>query len=507
MVKIAQPAKNPSSQDQLAHVTQEMYKKNLELAETNKTLSLLRRIDEVVLGSGSNATNMAQAITDLLVTTSDFNLAMVYTLEKEKKYVLVQGISLSAATSPESEQMLQSYLKTVAIHSPQENAISQVVSTSKIHIATEFTGFSPQITQPISDSLKSGLSVSSILVCPLIAGNFLQGLLLLGLSVTSQEISNYQKNLVERLTGTVSIAMENRLLYQELQEASSQLKAQNIKLKELDQTKDEFISMASHQLRTPLTTIKGYLSMVLEGDAGKVTQQEADMVKKAFDSAQRMVYLIADLLNVSRLQTGKFVLDNKPTNLAELVLGELDQLQEVAKNRRIKLIYNKPASFPILMLDDNKIRQVMMNFLDNAIYYTPPGGEVTAKVEATDTAVTFSVTDTGVGVPKSVQPHLFSKFYRADNARKMRPDGTGLGLFMAKKIIVAQGGALIFFSLEGKGSVFGFSFPRKAMEVNSQPSVGPQGAAAVKTSPAPVAAQPAAQPQQTPPPNPPPQQA
>ena len=108
-----------------------------------------------------------------------------------------------------------------------------------------------------------------------------------------------------------------------------------------------------------------------------------------------------------------------------------------------------------------------MNFIDNAIFYTPGGGSIDVTLEATPTEVIYTVTDTGLGVPKAEQHHLFSKFYRAANARKMRPDGTGLGLFMAKKVIAAQGGAIIFKSTEGTGSTFGFSFPRAKVEPKS----------------------------------------
>jgi signal transduction histidine kinase len=111
------------------------------------------------------------------------------------------------------------------------------------------------------------------------------------------------------------------------------------------------------------------------------------------------------------------------------------------------------------MLDDNKMRQVMMNMIDNAIYYTPAGGSVTVQLYKTAEELIFKVVDTGIGVAKAEQHKLFTKFFRASNARKARPDGTGLGLFMAQKIIVEQGGAVIFESTEGKGSTFGFRFP------------------------------------------------
>jgi signal transduction histidine kinase len=221
--------------------------------------------------------------------------------------------------------------------------------------------------------------------------------------------------------------------------------------------------MASHQLRTPLTSVKGYISMVLEGDAGKVSHMQREMLGQAFFSSQRMVYLIADLLNVSRLKTGKFIIEPTPVDLSEVVAQELSQLEETAASRSVSLAYDKPKNFPALMLDETKTRQVIMNFVDNAIYYTPPKGHINVQLSDNKSTIELRVTDDGIGVPKSEQPHLFTKFYRAGNARKARPDGTGLGLFMAKKVIVAQGGSLIFESTEGKGSSFGFVFSRSKL--------------------------------------------
>lgn len=302
------------------------------------------------------------------------------------------------------------------------------------------------------------------------------GYILLGQKKSGGLFSAQDIQILEIIADELVIAIQNALRFEEIQQfnitlqekieaATRELRRSNAKLKALDEAKDEFISMASHQLRTPLTSIKGYLSMVLEGDAGPIKRAQKDMIQQSFDGAQRMVYLIADLLNVSRLQTGKFVIENQPTNLAEVIVGEITQLREQIANREIELVYEKPDKFPILNLDETKIRQVIMNFLDNALYYTPKGGKVTVKLEAAPSTVSYTVTDTGVGVPKAVQHSLFTKFYRADNARKMRPDGTGLGLFMAKKVIVAQGGAIIFNSEEGKGSTFGFSFPRAGLEL------------------------------------------
>lgn len=293
--------------------------------------------------------------------------------------------------------------------------------------------------------------------------------LILGPKKSGNAYSKQDIRIINIITDELLIAIQNALRFEEIQsfnitlqnrinDATAKLKRSNEKLKELDETKDEFISMASHQLRTPLTSVKGYLSMVLDGDAGKVTETQQQLLNQAYVSSQRMVYLIADLLNVSRLKTGKFVINATPTNLADMVESEIAQLTEVAKGRKLKLTYDKPKDFPELMLDETKTRQVVMNFVDNAIYYTPSGGKIKIELRADRSSVYFMVKDNGLGVPKGEQPHMFTKFYRAKNAQKARPDGTGLGLFMAKKVINDQGGAILFESVEGKGSTFGFKF-------------------------------------------------
>lgn len=307
------------------------------------------------------------------------------------------------------------------------------------------------------------------------AGGEELGLLVVGERKSGNSFANQDIQLLEIVAGEVAIAAQNALRFEEIaqfnvtlqkkvDDATAKLQRTNEKLKALDEAKDEFISMASHQLRTPLTSVKGYVSMVLEGDAGTINDQQKTFLDQAYLSSQRMVYLIADLLNVSRLKTGKFLIEAKPTYLPDVVESEISQLYETAKARELKLVFNKPSEFPTLNLDEVKIRQVIMNFTDNAIYYTPKGGKITLDLKATKQSVEFTVHDTGIGVPKAEQHHLFMKFYRAGNAKKARPDGTGLGLFMAKKVIVAQGGAIIFKTEEGKGSTFGFTFPLAHLE-------------------------------------------
>ncbi len=304
------------------------------------------------------------------------------------------------------------------------------------------------------------------------------GYLILGYRRSGNSYNDSDLRILEIIVNELVIAVQNALRLEEIRhfnetlqgkvdDATHQLRHVNERLKQLDETKDEFITMASHQLRTPLTSVKGYLSMVLEGDAGKLNANQKKLLEQSFLSSQRMVYLISDLLNLSRLNTGKFVIEPSAVDLSEVVQVEVDQLAETAKARDLNLIYHKPDSFPKLMLDETKTHQVVMNFIDNAIYYTPSGGTVTVTLRETPTAVECTVKDNGIGVPKAVQHKLFTKFYRAQNAQQARPDGTGLGLFMAKKVVAAQGGLIIFESEEGKGSTFGFRFNKASKPVSA----------------------------------------
>lgn len=287
-----------------------------------------------------------------------------------------------------------------------------------------------------------------------------------GFNFTKQDIRMF-----EGIAHELSVATENMVRLEEIkqfnetlqvriQDATRELRINNKKLRDLDATKDEFISMASHQLRTPLTSIKGYISMMLDGDLGEIRPEQRKALEEAYDSSQRMVYLIGDFLNLSRIQTGRFELEKTPVSLSRLIGEEIDQLRQSAKARNVSLLYSAPAEFPDVLLDETKIRQVMMNFIDNAVYYAKPdGGEVLIVLEKQRDAVIFTVKDNGIGVPARARRHLFTKFYRADNAKKARPDGTGIGLYMAKRVVVAHGGSIIFESKEGEGSEFGFRLP------------------------------------------------
>ncbi len=311
------------------------------------------------------------------------------------------------------------------------------------------------------------------ILMPLVRHGEILGYLALG-DQKSSGYTNRDTRVLRTISDELVIAIQNALSVQEVRDvnasleqridaATAELRTSNARLKRLDAAKDEFLSMASHQLRTPLTSVKGYLSMMLDGDVGKITAMQRQVLEEAFSSSERMVHLIHDFLNVSRLQTGKFALELQESDLSELVKQEVNSLERVAKSRDMSLEFsNKAGSLP-MTIDDTKIRQVVMNYIDNAIFYSHPGTTIKIGLAIENKEVVLKVEDTGIGVPKHEQERLFTKFYRATNARRQRPDGTGVGLFLAQKVMSAHGGEVLFESKEGRrGSIFGFRLPLSA---------------------------------------------
>ncbi|MEO8065561.1 MAG: ATP-binding protein [Candidatus Doudnabacteria bacterium] len=255
-------------------------------------------------------------------------------------------------------------------------------------------------------------------------------------------------------------------LRRQLQILDKELEAANAQLKILDQARAEFITIASHQLRTPPATIKWYLASILDGDYGKMDAAVHEQLRKTASTNGSMISLIDDLLNVSRIERGKMEFIFQPTDMAEITQITVDQLLPQAEMRKLQLIYEKPkVPLPIINADKEKLRQVINNLIDNAIKYTPKGS-ITVQLSQTKDDIMVKVTDTGKGVDKEHLKNVFIKFERGKIPAK-NSTGLGLGLYVAKVIVEQHKGKIWVESPGvGKGSSFIFTVPIKG-EVNT----------------------------------------
>jgi len=230
--------------------------------------------------------------------------------------------------------------------------------------------------------------------------------------------------------------------------------------KMVEAMKSEFVSIAAHQLRTPLSAIKWTLVMLIDGDLGSLSEDQKGLVQKAYDSNERMVSLINDLLNVSRIEEGRYLYKPSHISFNEVIDPLIEVYKPELKRRGVNFEVKIPKKqLPKVVVDTEKITLVVQNFLDNAMKYTPKGGKVSFLISVKDKEIEVSVKDTGVGIPQDQQKRLFSKFFRAANVIRMETEGSGLGLFICKNIINSHKGKIWFQSKENEGSNFFFSLP------------------------------------------------
>lgn len=230
---------------------------------------------------------------------------------------------------------------------------------------------------------------------------------------------------------------------------------------EVDRMKSEFISLASHQLRTPLSAIKTYTHMLMDGYMGEITAEQKRSLSTIVGAADRMNELISTLLNITRIESGSISVQPKLLSLMRLTEEAIKELDHTASGRDIKLTLVRSTDDYTIKTDSLIAKEIISNLTSNAIKYTPDGGAVTLKLANRSNSVVLSIHDTGLGIPKNAQPQIFTKFFRAPNVVKLETSGTGLGLYLVKGLADRLGGKVWFKSEEHKGSTFYFSLPKE----------------------------------------------
>jgi signal transduction histidine kinase len=256
------------------------------------------------------------------------------------------------------------------------------------------------------------------------------------------------------------IAGFNRRLMDEIATATEKLKRANLRLQELDKTKDAFISAASHQLRPQLTAAQGFLAFLKDDIGSGLDTEQKQNLSYVSQSLVRMIHIVEDLLDIAVMAPYRIKLKLETVQLVELVKAEIaSSRRHGSKTQPIRLqVESQP---PTLQLDAAKTREVIANLLENAKQYSRGQGDIVVRLRHYDKTVELSVTDQGIGVSRASQAKLFDKFFRTKQAKLVRPDGTGIGLYVAKSYVEAQGGQMSVTSKPGHGATIGFSLPAR----------------------------------------------
>lgn len=236
------------------------------------------------------------------------------------------------------------------------------------------------------------------------------------------------------------------------------LTAENKKLKEENQLKSDFLSMIVHQLRTPLAATKWIFKMMMDGDLGKISTEQQNIINRGFESNEQMIRMLAEISHANHVNEWKMHFELTPIDITDCISNALGSFAGEAKLKNIKITFQGSDHLPLVMADKEKICLVVQNLIENGLKYNKPNGTLTINTELFKDKLVLSFTDSGIGIPLDQQKNIFSKFYRADNA-KATDKGTGLGLFVGKEIIEGHHGTIWFESTENVGTTFFFSLP------------------------------------------------
>jgi signal transduction histidine kinase len=320
-----------------------------------------------------------------------------------------------------------------------------------------------------TEEIKRIFQVKAYCISPILPKEGTQGFLFVGTESSENPITEGDEELIIILAQSIGQAFENARLFEATWRAQQELekrveqRTQELtevvtELKRVSKRKSDFVSAVSHELRTPLTSIKGYASILLSKNLGKISDSIKERLEKINRHSDELVHMVNDLLDISRLESGRIIMKKQSCSLKELVESILDLLSVQIKQKGLNLSADIPPELWVIV-DKSQIERVFVNLIGNAIKFTPENGKITLTTQPAKNFVQVNVSDTGIGIPKEAQETIFEEFYRVDNPINEKVKGTGLGLSLVKNIIEAHQGSIWINSELGAGSTFSFLLP------------------------------------------------
>lgn len=482
--------KEVKAREELEKITKSLEETNIKLSIKTKYLTALQDFSASIIET-LDLKKIVQLIVDGVSERFGYLGALLLLISEDGKKIYPVAVSQSSSVKI-ALKLLPKKLEEYQYALKNDPALSSLsVNTGKFQIDEDFSKFFSAVPKNILKNIQRVVGIKTTIAIPVKAKGKFLGVLDIVTKKSKENFTQEEFDVLRTLANQIGIILENTELFNKVIRSAKDLRRLNQRLKRLDAAKSEFISIASHQLRTPLSAIKGYVSMMMDGDFGLVNHKLEEPLKRVYLSNQRLIDLVENLLNISRMESGRMQYSFELVDLAGFVNGLIKDLQILADRKGIYLKYNKPAK-PIakFFADQEKLRQIVMNLIDNAIKYTKVGGITVTVREEENTKtrkkkIIFMVKDTGIGIDKEDLPLLFQKFERGKGISLVHTEGTGLGLYVCKQLTEAHQGKIKFESKgKNKGSRFIVEFPvlAKPPKVESKP-VSPLGQPVAQIAP------------------------
>lgn len=447
---------------------------------TNQTKILLasRRIYKLIL-QDLDFNSVVQKIADTIPNELQFGTGVVAILDENKGIIK----RIAASKTPEAQQAI-SALKVpfeqieISINDPH-NLMARAMRDKKPYITNDvYDVLGPVLSKEESQKIQQIMGTKTTFVYPIFLNERPIGVFIASAKKDSSQITPYEWYIIDDFVNLVGLFLQNSKLYtslkltkNDLSMVNKKLEYANLKLMELDKLKDDFVSIASHELRTPMTAIRSYAWMALNRSDIPLSDRMKKYLSRTLLSTERLINLVNDMLNISRIESGRVEIMPKKFNILTLVDDVLSEIEAKAKEKNLNLKLDSKTALTDIFADQDKVHQILLNLLGNAMKFTPNGGDITISFFSDGQQLETAIKDSGVGITKEDQTRLFKKFGRLDNSyvAAATSGGTGLGLYICKSLIDLMKGK-IYATSEGlnKGSTFAFSLPLATAEVLSR---------------------------------------
>ncbi len=431
-----------------------------------KAILAAQKINKIILGD-LNLEAVAQKIADYIPNELKFATGVLALYDKERKVLR----RIAASHTEEAEKAIQSLRVPftqieIDINDPN-NLMARSLREKKPFTTTRvYDVLCPVLSEEEAAKIQSIMKTRTTLIYPLYMENEPIGVFVASTPKKESAINSYEYTIFQMFVDGSSIALQHALLYHSLSSATHQLEEANAQLQKLDQLKDEFVSLASHELRTPMTAIKSYLWMALAGRGGPLTDKQYYYLERAYNSSDRLIKLVNDMLNISRIESGRIALNLEQVDIEKLTHEVYEEVLPRAEELGLSIIISHGINIPTVIADATKIKEVLINLIGNSLKFTPRGGSININFTSDGKFVTVNISDNGIGIASEDMPKLFQKFGILPGSYTVNKNatvGTGLGLYICKSIVQMHGGKISAFS-EGIGKGATFSFTLKKFE-------------------------------------------